>query len=55
MKLSGEAMERNFIHKINKLKFVYGKNDFLKLTLRCLLCNALIQPCFDYILYILQI
>ena len=37
------------IHKINnKLKFLYRKNYFLTPTLRCLLCNALIQPHFDY-------
>ena len=32
----------------NKLKFVYRKNRFLTPTLRQLLCNALIQPHFDY-------
>ena len=37
------------IHKINnKLKFLYRKNDFLTPTLRCLLCNALIELHFDY-------
>ena len=42
-------MALNVIHKINnKLKFFYRKNDFLKLKLRRLLCNALIQPHFDY-------
>ena len=39
----------HFIHKINnKLKFLYRKIDFLTPTLRRLLCNALIQPHFDY-------
>ena len=47
--MSGEAMALNVIHKINnKLKFLYRKNDFLTPTLRRLLCNALIQPHFDY-------
>ena len=47
--MSGEAMALNVIHKINnKLKLLYRKNDFLTPTLGCLLCNALIQPPFDY-------
>ena len=47
--MSGEAMALYVIHKINnKLKFLYCKNDFLRPTLRRLLCNALIQPHFDY-------
>ena len=47
--MSGEAMALNVIHKINnKLKFLYCKSDFLTATLRHLLCNALIQPHFDY-------
>ena len=47
--MSGETMALNIIHKINnKLKFFYRKNDFLTLKLRRLLCNALIQPHFDY-------
>ena len=47
--MSGEAMALYVIHKINnKLKFLYRKNDFLTPTLRRLLCNALIQPHFDY-------
>ena len=47
--MSGEAMALYVIHKINnKIKFLYGKNDFLIPTLRRLLCNALIQPHFDY-------
>ena len=32
------------INKINKLKFLHHKNGFLTQALRCLLCNALIQP-----------
>ena len=47
--MSGKAMTLNVIHKIiKKLKFRYRKNDFLTLVLRRLLCNALIQPHFDY-------
>ena len=39
----------NVIHKINnKLKFLFRKNLFLTSKLRRLLCNALIQPDFDY-------
>ena len=46
----GEAMALNVIHKINnKLKFLYRKNNFLTPTMRRLLCNALIQPHFDYV------
>ena len=37
------------IKKINqKLKFLYRKNRFLTPELRRLLCNAIIQPHFDY-------
>ena len=37
------------IGKINsRLKFLYRKNRFLTPELRRLLCNALIQPHFDY-------
>ena len=32
----------------SKLKFLYRKNRFLTPSLRRLLCNALIQPHFDY-------
>ena len=47
--MSGEAMALNIVHKINnKLKFVYRKNSFLTPALKRLLCNALIQPHFDY-------
>ena len=44
-----ETMALSVINKINnKLKFLYRKNRFLTPTLRRLLCNALIQPHFDY-------
>ena len=32
----------------NRLKFLYRKQKFLTLPLCCLLCNALIQPHYDY-------
>ena len=42
-------MALNVVNKINnKLKFLYRKNNFLVPSPRRLLCNALIQPHFDY-------
>ena len=47
--MSGEPMPLKVINKINrKLKFLYRKNSFLTSGLRRMLCNALIQPHFDY-------
>jgi hypothetical protein len=47
--LSGELMALHVINKINgKLRYLYRKNSFLTGPLRRLLCNALIQPHFDY-------
>ena len=47
--MSGEVIGLNVVNKIkNKLKFLYRKNSFLTTALRRLLCNALIQPHFDY-------
>ena len=47
--MSGETMALSVINKINnRLKFLYRKNRFLTPTLKRLLCNALIQPHFDY-------
>ena len=47
--LSGESMAIKVLGKINgRLKFLYRKNDFLTISLRRLLCNALVQPHFDY-------
>ena len=47
--LSGESMATKMLGKINaKLRFLYRKNKFLTPSLRRLLCNALIQPHFDY-------
>ena len=47
--LSGESMAIHVINKVNsRLKFLYRQNRFLNMSLRRLLCNALIQPFFDY-------
>ena len=46
---SDESMALNGIDKINsRLKFLHRQNRFLTPPLRRLLCNALIQPLFDY-------
>ena len=48
-KLSGKAMASKVLKKINaKLKFLYRQSRFLTPAYRRLLCNALIQPHFDY-------
>ncbi|MEO1917133.1 MAG: reverse transcriptase family protein, partial [Candidatus Thioglobus sp.] len=47
--LSGEAMATHALGKINgKLKFLYRNQNYLCYSLRRLLCNALIQPHFDF-------
>ena len=47
--LSGETMALKVVCNINcRLRFLYRKNRFLWQPLRRLLCNALIQPHFDY-------
>ena len=47
--LSGETMFFNVLKKINsRLSFLYRKQKYLTPYLRRLLCNALIQPHFDY-------
>ena len=47
--LSGDSMALHVINKINsRLKFLYRQNKFLSIPLRRLLCNAMIQPFFDY-------
>ena len=47
--LSGESMAIHVINKINsRLRFLYRQNRFLNLSLQRLLCNAMIQPFFDY-------
>ena len=47
--LSGEITALKVISKINcRIRFLYRKNRFLSQRLCRLLCNALIQPLFDY-------
>ena len=47
--LSGESMALHALHKIiSRLRFLYRQNRFLSKPLRRLLCNAMIQPFFDY-------
>ena len=47
--LSGKTLALKVISKINcRLRFLYRRNIFLSQSLRRLLCNALIQPHFDY-------
>ena len=47
--LSGESMATKVLGKINgRLKFLYRKQAYLSKSLRRLLCNALMQPHFDY-------
>ena len=47
--LSGESMAIHVINKvITRLRFLYRQNKFLDIPLRRLLCNAMIQPFFDY-------
>ena len=47
--LSGEHMAAKVLNIVNnRLKFLYCKQKFLSLPLRRLLCNALIQPHFNY-------
>ena len=47
--LSGESMATKVLSLVNsRLKFLYWKQKFLTLPLRRLLCNALIQPHYNY-------
>ena len=47
--MSGEPMAYKTIKKINsRLNYLFRKKHFLTTSLRRLLCNALIQPHFDY-------
>ena len=47
--MSGEPMTLKVANKMNgKLKFLSRKNKFLRPELRRMLCNALIQPHFEY-------
>ena len=48
-KMSGNPMASKVLGKINgKIKFLYRKQSFLNSHLKRLLCNALIQPHFDF-------
>ena len=45
-----QSMANKVISKVNaRLKFLHRKNKYLTRNLRRLLCNALIQPHFDYV------
>ena len=47
--LSRKSIATHVINKINsRLKFLDRQNKFLDIPLRRLLCNAMIQPFFDY-------
>ena len=47
--MSGQPTSLEVINKINcRFKLLHRKNKFLTPTLRRLLCNAVIQPHFDY-------
>ena len=47
--LSGESMALHVLNKINsRLRFLYRQNRFLNKPLRRPLCNAMIQPFFNY-------
>ena len=47
--MSGEPLALKVINKVNgKLNFLYREDSFLTSGLRRMLCNALIQPHFDY-------
>ena len=47
--LTGESMALRVLKKVNgRLSFLYRKQSFLSYKLRRMLCNALIQPHFDY-------
>ena len=48
--LSGKSMAMNVLKRVNaKVKFCYRHNQYLTPKLKKLLCNALIQPHFDYV------
>ena len=47
--VSGESMATRVINKVySRLKCSYRQNKFLDFPLRRLLCNAMMQPLFDY-------
>ena len=42
-------MATHVINKVNsRLRFLYRQNKFLDIPIRRLLCNAMVQPFFDY-------
>ena len=46
---SGESKANKVLSKVNvRLKFLHQKNKYLASNLHRLLCNALMQPHFDY-------
>ena len=47
--MSGGSMANKLISKVNaRLEFLHRKNKYLTPNQHRLLCNALIQPHFDY-------
>ena len=47
--LSGEDMAVKVLTKVNgRLRFLYRQGKYLNQRLRCMLCNTIIQPHFDY-------
>ena len=47
--LNGESMARRILKKINtKLNLLWRQSNYMNYSSRRLLCNALIQPHFDY-------
>ena len=47
--LAGDTMALKVFKKVSdRLKFLYRKNEYLSQPLKRLLCNALLQPHFDY-------
>ena len=56
--LSGKSMALHILNTINsRLRFLYRQNRFLNKPLWRLLCNAMIQPFFDYnyVMFCLQL
>ena len=48
--LNGESMARGVLKKINtNLNFLWRQSNYLNYLSRRLLCNALIQPHFEYV------
>ena len=42
-------MATHVINKVNsRLRFLYQRKKFLDISLRRLLCNAMMQSCLDY-------